>query len=348
MRKYPYIYFVVFLLLYSCGQSRPIETKVNQSQNLEGMVLIPKGQYLMGGKTEEAYQDELPQHKVQVTSFYMDAHEVTNKQFKAFVDATNYVTVAERAIDWEELKSQVPKGTPKPPDSLLAGGSLIFNQTTTAVDLNQYDLWWDWAVGASWKNPLGEQSDISALMNHPVVHVVREDAQAFCNWSHKRLPTEAEWEWAATGGDDSNKYPWGNASIDKSFDKANFWQGLFPHKNTEKDGYFGTAPVKTYDPNGFGLYDMAGNVWELCSDRYSINTYKVDQQKGIVEDPKGPEESLDPRNLYLTESYVLKGGSFLCNDDYCSGYRVARRMGTDSKSSSMHAGFRCVVSVKPK
>ncbi|MCL4132892.1 UNVERIFIED_CONTAM: hypothetical protein GTU68_037501 [Idotea baltica] len=289
------------------------------------MVYIPEGEYLMGAKSDQASEDEFPRHRVYVEAFYMDEHEVTNAQFKLFTDATNYKT-----------------STPKPADSLLQPGALVFKPTSTPVDLRQYMLWWEWKVGANWKHPQGPESTITEIMNHPVVQIAYEDALAYCKWANKRLPTEAEWEWAATGGDDKHKYPWGNNPIEQSTEKANFWQGLFPSVNTTQDGYFGTAPVKTYTPNAFGLYEMGGNVWELCADKYSSNTYAEDKAKGIVRNPTGPISSFNQNDLYSNLTYVIKGGSFLCNDDYCSGYRVSRRMSVDPYSGAMHTGFRCV------
>lgn len=333
---------MICLLLHSCKKDDSSQYHQTDNPTYASMIQIPAGSFLMGGKSAQASNEELPRHEVQVSSFYIDEHEVSNAQFQDFISATAYITVAERAIDWEELKMQVPPGTPKPADSLLQAGALVFKQTETPVDLNQYMLWWKWQIGANWKHPDGPNSDITNRMDHPVVHIAYEDAIAYCDWAGKRLPTEAEWEWAATGGDDSNKYPWGNTLIEQSYEKANFWQGMFPYMNSEKDGFYATSPVKSYPPNTFGLYDMAGNVWELCSDKYSALTYTEDAQKGTVSNPKGPRKSYDPRDPYLTESYVVKGGSFLCNDTYCSGYRVARRMGVDPNSGAIHTGFRCV------
>ena len=338
--KIPIIVILVNLCYFSCTNSNP-NSSPDASEH-KGMVYIPAGEFQMGAKSNQAYEDEFPRHKVYVDAFYMDKQEVTNQQFITFVDVTGYQTIAERPIDWEELKLEVPPGTPKPPDSLLHPGALVFKQTESPVDLSQYMLWWEWKIGANWKSPTGPESSISEIMNHPVVHIAYEDAIAYCNWAGKRLPTEAEWEWAASGGNDSNKYPWGNDAVEKSYNKANFWQGLFPYSNSKNDGYYGTAPVRSYPPNSFGLYDMAGNVWELCSDKYSAHTYAQDEQNGITKNPIGPEESFNPLEPYQTESYVMKGGSFLCNDDYCSGYRVARRLGVDPYSGAMHTGFRCV------
>ncbi|MEO0553167.1 MAG: formylglycine-generating enzyme family protein [Bacteroidota bacterium] len=307
----------------------------------KGMVLIPSGSFPMGGKSEQAYADEFPVHKVTVSSFYMDATEVTNAEFAEFVNATGYLTIAEKDIDWEELKSQVPAGTPKPPDSVLMAGSLVFKPTDGPVNLEDYSQWWRWTTGANWRQPEGPGSSIEDIMNHPVVHISWEDANAYAKWAGKRLPTEAEWEWSSSGGNAENIYPWGNEPIEKATNKANFWQGFFPYQNNNLDGFFGTAPVKSYEPNQFGLYDMAGNVWEWCQDRYNISIYEQYEEKGIVTDPKGSENYYDPLEP-LSPKHVIRGGSFLCNDSYCSGYRVTRRMSSSKDSGFNHTGFRCV------
>ena len=318
-------------LLASCGSEKAPSND---------MVLIPGGSFSMGGRSEQAYQDEFPRHPVTVSAFYMDRYEVTNAQFKAFVDDTGYKTIAERPIDWEEMKKQVPAGTPKPPDSVLAAGSLVFKKTKTPVDLRNYSQWWQWTTGADWQHPEGPGSNLSGRMGHPVVHIAWEDANAYATWAGKRLPTEAEWEWAASGGGD-NKYPWGDKPITSAFDKANFWQGVFPMNDLKKDGYSGTAPVGQYPPNAFGLYDMAGNVWEWCQDKYDVQSYAAQLQQGAVTNPKGSNRYNDPREPY-TPKHVIRGGSFLCNDSYCSGYRVARRMSSSKDSGFNHTGFRCV------
>lgn len=329
---------LVALLCFSCGS--PERKKRDMP---EGMVLIPEGSFQMGGKGEQAYGDEFPLHEVSVSAFYMDATEVTNEEFLSFVTATNYVTVAERTVDWDELKLQLPPNTPQPPDSLLKPGSLLFKPTSGPVDLSN-PVWWVWTLGADWQHPEGPGSNIENRMDHPVVHVSWEDANAYAKWAGKRLPTEAEWEWAAMGGSDNAIDPWGNITAEEAYDKANFWQGFFPYENLEKDGYFGTAPVRSFPANGYGLYDMAGNVWEWCSDMYHVNAYEQSIREGIVVNPTGPEESFDPMEPY-TPKHVLRGGSFLCNDSYCSGYRVARRMKSSEDSGFNHTGFRCVKNV---
>lgn len=306
----------------------------------EGMAFIPAGSYVMGGKSEQAGQDEFPRHDVQVSAFFMDVTEVTNRQFAAFVEATDYKTVAERPVDWEELKQQLPPNTPKPADSLLQPGSLVFHATEGPVNLNDYAQWWRWTRHADWRHPEGPESNIKDRMDHPVVHIAWDDARAYAAWAHKRLPTEAEWEWAAMGGLPDAKYPWGNDDAEKSYDRANFWQGFFPYENQEKDGYYGTAPAKSFPANGYGLYDMAGNVWEWCVDKYRFDSYSENAQEVCV-NPTGPETSYDPMEPYVPK-YVIRGGSFLCNDSYCSGYRVSRRMRSSKDSGFNHTGFRCV------
>ncbi len=306
------------------------------------MILIPEGEFLMGGKSEDAYWNELPANTVKVSAFFMDATEVTNRQYKDFVAATGYQTVAERDVDWEEIKKQLPAGVEKPHDSLLRAGSLVFQATQGPVSLNDYTQWWEWTTGANWQHPEGPKSNINDRMNHPVVHIAYEDAQAYAQWAGKRLPTEAEWEWAAMGGLDEVKYPWGNNPANQATNKANFWQGAFPYEDRLMDGFGSTAPVKSYPANGYGLYDMAGNVWELCSDKYDVTWFsKLAQQKEII-NPQGSPRYNDPSEPG-TPKHIARGGSFLCNDSYCSGYRITRRMGTSTDSGLNHTGFRCVV-----
>ena len=306
----------------------------------ERMILIQGGVFDMGGDNSQADQDEYPKHAVKVHSFYMDATEVTNAQFKKFVDATGYITTAEQKPDWEELKKTLPPGTPKPDEDMLVAASLVFKQTTGPVNLNDYGQWGSWVPGASWNHPHGLESNLEGKENFPVVHVSYYDALAYCKWAGKRLPTEAEWEYAARGGLKNNIYPWGNEHINTGKAKANSWEGKFPYLNTNKDGFVGLAPVKSFAANPYGLYDMAGNVWEWCSDWYDANYYKS-LESGIAENPQGPQKSFDPMDPY-TPKRSLRGGSFLCNDSYCSGYRVARRMKSSPDTGLEHTGFRCV------
>jgi len=305
------------------------------------MAWIPAGVYEMGGGSQQADADEFPRHQVKVDGFWMDIHEVTNGQFSTFVEATGYVTVAERPVIWEEIKQQLPPNTPKPADSVLQPGALVFKPTAGPVPMNNPGQWWDWVIGANWRHPEGPQSTIKDRMDHPVVQIAWDDAQAYAQWAGKRLPTESEWEWASRGGMDDPIYPWGNQPMDRAAQLANFWQGHFPYDNRKEDGYFATAPAKSYPPNGYGLYDMAGNVWEWCSDWYHVDAYADLQRTGVADNPAGPENSFDPQEPY-TPKKVVRGGSFLCNDSYCSGYRVSRRMKSSRDSGLNHTGFRCV------
>jgi len=311
--------------------------------NKEEMVLIQGGNFVMGGDSIWGRSDEFPKHRVQISSFYMDRHEVTNGQFRAFVDATSYVTTAEKKPDWEEIRKQVPRGTPKPTDSLLVASSLVFSPPKEAVALDNASVWWKWKAGANWRHPEGPKSNITGKDNYPVVQVSWEDAQAYATWAGKRLPTEAEWEYAARGGRLNSIYPWGDQPIDQGDLKANTWQGNFPDNNTIKDHYDRTSPVMTFPLNGYGLYDMAGNVWEWCSDWYRPDYYAICAQQGIVTDPQGPKNFYDPDEPNAPKR-VVRGGSFLCTGQYCSGFRVAARMKTSWDTSLEHTGFRCVVS----
>ncbi|MBS1660269.1 MAG: formylglycine-generating enzyme family protein, partial [Bacteroidetes bacterium] len=287
---------------------------------------------------KEAQPDEYPKHTVTVNGFWMDKTEVTNAQFAAFVKATGYITTAERKPDWEQLKKQLPPGTAKPDPSLLVAASLVFTPPDHPISLDDYGQWWSWKKGANWKQPQGPGSNIKGKDNYPVVQISWYDAMAYCKWAGKSLPTEAEWEFAARGGLSDNVYPWGNEKVNTGSAKGNFWDGHFPDHNTETDHYYHTAPVASFPSNGYGLFDMAGNVWEWCSDYYNHEYY---HESGGLNNPKGPSKSYDPDEPYATKR-VIRGGSFLCNDSYCSGYRVSRRMKSTEDSGLEHLGFRCV------
>ncbi len=328
---------------FAAGADSSTTIKFNPDTSHNGMVLIPAGSFEMGGDNDQASADEYPKHAVKLDAFYMDVTEVTNAQFQQFVNATGYITTAERKPDWEELKSTLPPGTPKPADSLLVAASLVFKPTNGPVDLNNYSSWWSWVTGANWKQPEGPGSTIKGKENFPVVHVSWYDATAYCKWAGKRLPTEAEWEYAARGGLTKNIYPWGNEHISAGVSKANSWEGKFPYLNEQKDGSYKQARVKSYAANPYGLFDMAGNVWEWCSDWYDQNYYQSAANNTSV-NPAGPQKSYDAQDPY-TPKKVLRGGSFLCNDSYCSGYRVARRMKSSPDTGLEHTGFRCVKDV---
>jgi len=325
-----------------------VDTIQNRSESStksrhDEMCYIPGGTYLMGGDSIWGRLDEFPRHQVKVSSFYMDKHEVTNAQFRTFIEATNYKTTAERKPDWNEIKKQLPPGTPKPADSLLVAASLVFSPPNHPVPLDNAAIWWKWVPGADWRHPQGPKSNIEGKDNYPVVQVSWDDAEAYAKWAGKRLPTEAEWEYAARSGKSDIIYPWGDEPVNKGVIKANTWQGNFPNENAEKDHYYRAAPVMLFQPNGFGLYDMAGNIWEWCSDWYRPDYYAECAQKGLVTDPTGPTYSYDPQEPSVPKR-VVRGGSFLCTDQYCSGFRVSARMKTSPDTGLEHTGFRCVVS----
>lgn len=312
------------------------------------MVWIPGGSFTMGSADPLARPDEQPPHTVHISGFWIDRTEVTNAQFRAFVDATGYITLAERPVDWEELKKQVPEGTPKPPDEMLAPGSLVFVKPRIKPGEGPLpDLsWWQWTPGANWRHPEGPDSNIDDRDNHPVVHIAWPDAVAYAAWARKRLPTEAEWEYAARGGIAAAPNTWGSEPIDPT--RANTWQGLFPVMNSREDRFEGAAPVGSFPPNGYGLVDMSGNVWEWCADLYDAGLY-ADRTRAdaLLSNPKGPDAARDPRNPLAADSRVQRGGSFLCNDSYCASYRPAARMGCSSDTGSSHVGFRCASDAPP-
>ena len=253
------------------------------------------------------------------SAFWMDIHEVTNAQFRRFVEETGYVTTAEIKPDWEELKKQMPPGTPKPDDSLLVAASLVFHSPKQVNGLDDPGQWWRWQRGASWKHPQGPESNIKDKDNYPVVQVSWDDCMAYARWAGKRLPSEAEWEFASRGGLERKAYPWGDEDIEKGKPKANTWQGRFPISNTKWDGFYGLAPVKQFKPNGYGLYDMAGNVWEWCNDWYTSGG-----------------------NGSTPFEKVIRGGSFMCNATYCEGYKLSNRMKSSRDTGLENTGFRCV------
>jgi formylglycine-generating enzyme len=292
-----------------------------------GMVWIPGGTFWMG--SAKGGQDEQPEHEVTVDGFWMDKTELTNERFEKFVRATGYVTVAERKPD--------PKEFPDAPPEMLVPGSVVFNPPLGEVPLDNHYIWWKWTPGANWRHPEGLGSDINGRERFPVVHVCWFDAIAYAKWAGKRLPTEAEWEYASRGGLDRKPYVWGDEQTPNGKWVANIWQGRFPSENTQADGFRGTAPVASFPPNGYGLYDMAGNVWEWCSDWYRPGYYANSPAKN----PQGPNDSFDPNEPGIAKK-VIRGGSYLCSDVYCTGYRPSARMKSSPDTGLSHTGFRCV------
>jgi formylglycine-generating enzyme required for sulfatase activity len=310
----------------------------------EGMKLIPGGTFSMGGVNpagmqeggHETMNDARPVHQVYVDAFYMDETEVTNGQFAAFVNATGYITVAEKKPTKEEF--------PGAPEDKLIAGSIVFTPPATKVQLDDYMQWWRYEPGADWKHPTGASSSIQGKENYPVVHISWQDAVAYARWANKRLPTEAEWEFAARGGKAGELYPWGNQLNPEQRWMANTFQGSFPNYDEAKDGFLGIAPVKKFQPNAFGLYDVAGNVWEWCEDWYNEEYYGKLSDSSTTRNPTGADVSFDHTEPG-SKKKVQRGGSYLCTDQYCTRYMSGTRGKAEWRSASNHVGFRCVRSV---
>lgn len=309
-----------------------------------GMVWIPGGEFSMGCQDpradpcggREPMEDARPIHRVYVDGFWMDRTEVTNVEFARFVAATDYVTLAERPLR--------PEDFPGVPPGKLVAGSAVFSPPAQAVGLESSLRWWRYVPGANWRQPTGPGSHLNGRESHPVVHVAYEDAQAYARWAGKRLPTEAEWEFAARGGQAGHPYPWGTELTPEGNWMANIWQGAFPAGNTQADGFSGLAPVASFPPNDYGLHDMSGNVWEWCSDWYRPDTYTQRARAGkVVRNPRGPaeNESFDPQEPGQPKR-VQRSGSFLCTDFYCTRYRLGTRGKGAPDTGSNHVGFRCV------
>ena len=318
--------------MVACGDMAEDQTvrevsKLPQTQHAT-MVWIEGGEFVMGADAEdhEALPREKPRHLVELSGFFMDVHEVTNGQFAEFVQSTGYVTVAERKIETEQ--------------GVLEPGSMVFEKPKEIFGLRDHGQWWRWEIGANWRHPEGPQSSLEDRRDHPVVHVAYEDAVTYAAWRNCRLPTEAEWEYAARSKGRDVRYPWGNESPLVGDVKCNIWDGVFPTVNHAMDGHVGVAPVMTYSPNEMGIWDLGGNVWELCEDWYAPDTY---HKSAATErrDPKGVPESFDPMEPMVPKK-VMRGGSFLCNEGYCSSYRVTARMPVAFDTGTSHIGFRCV------
>lgn len=303
-----------------------VQTTIAQKVSTAGMVLVEGGTFAMG--TSE-FPDAQPVHKVTVNKFLIDEHEVTNAQFAEFVKATQYVTVAERPLN--------PADYPGVPLDKLVPGSAVFKPTKDNVSLSNYQQWWEYVAGANWRHPTGPESSIKGRENYPVVQISYEDALAYAKWAGKRLPTEAEWEFAARAGRPNTKYYWGSQLKPQGKWMANIYQGSFPNNNTAEDGFADAAPVKSFSKNPLGIYDLEGNVWEWCSDLYRPDYYKNSPKIN----PKGPTSSYDPDEPGV-EKHVQRGGSFLCSDQYCIRYVAGSRGKGETSSACNHLGFRCV------
>jgi len=312
----------------------------------QGMVWIAPGEFLMGSDHKLAKPNERPTHRVKVDGFWMDRTHITNAQFQRFVDATGYVTTAERKPEWEKLKVQLPPGTPKPPASALVAGAMVFVGTDRPVPLDDYSQWWRYMPGANWQHPQGPGSSTRGKENHPVVQVSYEDALAFGSWAGKRLPTEAEWEFAARGGLEQATYAWGDEFKPGGQRMANTYQGTFPVVSPKAGGAESTMPVETFPANGYGLFDMTGNAWQWVADWYRADYFQQQAVQGRIENPRGPADSYDPDDHAAPAQAprrVTRGGSFLCNVDYCLSYRPSARRGNDPYNPMSHIGFRMVM-----
>jgi formylglycine-generating enzyme required for sulfatase activity len=296
-----------------------------------GMVRIPGGRFWMGS---DHMSDAQPVHEVEVKAFWMDRTDVTNAEFSRFVKATGYVTIAERPLD--------PKEFPNLEPDELDPGSVVFTPPPGPISLDHPLAWWRFVRGANWRHPDGPGSDLRGKENYPVVQIAWPDAAAYAKWAGKRLPTEAEWEFAARGGHDRQDYVWGSEFRPKGKWMANTFQGHFPDKDSSEDGYAGVARVASFAPNDFGLYDMSGNVWQWVADWYRPDYYaQLGKQTSIAIDPQGPHDSYDPQELGVPKR-VQKGGSYLCTDQYCERYMPGTRGKGDPQTGTNHVGFRCV------
>ncbi|MBK9332050.1 MAG: formylglycine-generating enzyme family protein [Ignavibacteria bacterium] len=315
-------------------------TKQSSETAIDGMIRIPGGKFLMG--SENFYPEEKPLREVTVDGFYMDIHEVTNEDYKKFTEETGYITVAERPLN--------PEDYPGVPVENLIPGALVFQKSDRPVDLNDYRNWWAWVPGASWKHPKGPLSSVKDRGKYPVVHIAYEDAETYAKWAGKELPTEAEWEFAARGGLEGKNFIWGDLDVQYTKPQANTWQGEFPWENILIDEYEGTSPVGSFAPNGYGLYDMAGNVWEWTCDWYIKNVDETtekfktcctpDEKNPRVISPDGSFDECQP-DIKIPRK-VLKGGSHLCAPNYCLRYRPAARQPQMIDTGMNHLGFRCI------
>jgi formylglycine-generating enzyme len=306
------------------------------------MAHIPDGTFRMG--SDRHYPEEAPAHRVSIDPFWIDRRPVTNREFRRFVNATGYVTFAEIIPKAEDYPGALPH--------MLKAGSLVFTPPKHAVDLSDWSQWWSFKFGANWRRPYGPRSSISGLDDHPVVHVAYRDAEAYAKWVGKELPTEAEWEFAARGGRDGAEYAWGDDFMPDGRAMANTWQGTFPHDNIATDGYERTSPVTAFPPNGYGIYDMIGNVWEWTTDWWSAR-HEADAAKAccVPKNPRGgrADGSYDACQPHLRIARkVIKGGSHLCAPSYCRRYRPAARHAEAIDTSTSHLGFRCIVRTPPQ
>ena len=322
----------------------------------KNMAWIPPGVFLMGSDSKLAQPNERPTHSVKVHGFWMDVTHVTNDQFAEFVRQTGYVTTAQKKPDWDTIRVQLPPGTSKPPDHVLLPGAMVFVGTNGPVNLQDYSQWWQYVPGANWRHPQGDGSSIDGKGDHPVVQVSYEDVLAYAKWAGKRLPTEAEWEFAARGGLEQATFAWGDELMPDGQLQANYWdtrQSQFPVVSPQAGGAANTMPAGTFPENGYGLYDMTGNAWQWVADWYRADYFVMQARsaaKAPIDNPQGPTEAFDPSEPGVpvnAPKRVIRGGSFLCNESYCLSYRPSARRSSDPYSPMSHLGFRLVKDAPP-
>jgi len=376
MRVFFPIFLLVAVVMTACSKAPQPETEPAELPRVDGMVLIPGGRFSMGGDAgkmdggSQSHQTAYPIHEVEVDAFWIDATEVTNRQFAEFVEATGYLTFAERPLpestvaelrsaaefNLNRMRRSLPYVTGRDrvalEDSIARveeaaatihlNGAIVFAGPESELhDPTDVTQWWRLVPGTTWRTPDGPGTSWEDRLDHPVVNVTHEDAAAYAAWAGKRLPTEAEWERAARAGMNRQPFGWGREMFPRGDGvwMANIWQGPWPFENTGEDGYLTTAPVKQFPPNGYGLYDMAGNVWEIVADVYHPHTYKM--RSALERNPTGPPLDLVQRPGQRLIYRVTRGGSFLCSDSWCSGYQPGSRQSLDNESPSNHTGFRC-------
>ena len=334
-----------------------IPSRMDERSTPQDMVWIPAGTFTMGGEvadcmkdwpeTARSRPDERPLHRVALDGFWMSRTPVTNAEFMKFVHETGYITTAEKHLEAEESDICIMSSTEITSSQVYQPSSLVFIRPSTSVSHMNALSWWQWKEGANWRQPEGDGSSITNRLDHPVVHISYYDAKAYAAWKGMSLPTEAQWEYAARAGFEQQVFVWGKEPVKEEAPRINIWQGKFPIHNTQADGYMTTSPVTSFSANAYGLYDMSGNVWEWVLDWYHVDAYAMRNGVEVVKNPQGPMSSYDPDEPDISKR-VLRGGSFLCNDAYCSGYRPAARMKSSPDTSANHIGFRVVKNSLPK